>query len=129
MNLAQLGGPGGVARGKVVSAAAAEAALRRLLPELPALRFQHLMRIVRNDFLRELEPSSADGSARPLPCLSRCAVTVPLERVSPCPCVCLRKTTVHITGFLWGSQRKLSLAGAEFPTGDASFLGYQQSAG
>ncbi len=46
---------------KRVSAAAAEGVLRRLMPELPALRFQHLMRIVRNDFLRDLEP--ADGCA------------------------------------------------------------------
>lgn len=44
--------------GKIVSAAAAEAVLRRVMPELAALRFQHLMRIVRNDFLRELEADS-----------------------------------------------------------------------
>ncbi|CAL8472353.1 g11896 [Coccomyxa elongata] len=43
---------------KVVSAAAAEAVLRRVMPGLAALRFQHLMRIVRNDFLRELEAES-----------------------------------------------------------------------
>lgn len=44
---------------KCVSAAAAEGVLRQLMPDLAALRFQHLMRIVQNDFLRELEP--ADG--------------------------------------------------------------------
>ena len=48
----------------MVSAAAAEAVLRRMMPALAALRFQHLMRIVRNDFLRELEAElGAEGCA------------------------------------------------------------------
>lgn len=52
----------------MVSAAAAEAVLRRVMPDLAALRFQHLMRIVRNDFLRELEAESGiEGCAAMLP--------------------------------------------------------------
>jgi hypothetical protein len=51
----QAGGGGG----KYVSAADVESMLRRLMPCLEPLRFQHLMRIVRNDMLCRLEGHAA----------------------------------------------------------------------
>ncbi len=52
---------------KVLSAARAEAMLRSLLPDLAPARFQHVMRIMHNEFFVTLDPTGAGGCADPLP--------------------------------------------------------------
>jgi len=61
---------------KAVPAARAEALLRRLLPGLPALRFQHLMRVVRHELFCTLDPAGEGRCgprfpARPIMAVSR----------------------------------------------------------
>jgi hypothetical protein len=51
---------------KVLSAARAEAMLRSLLPDLSPARFQHVMRIMHNEFFVTLDPAGAGGCAGPL---------------------------------------------------------------
>lgn len=55
----------GPALNKVVPASHAEALLRRLLPQLPALRFQHLMRVVRHELFCVLDPAEEGRCACP----------------------------------------------------------------
>ena len=47
--------------GALLGAARAEGMLRRLVPDLAPHRFQHLIRIMRNDIFRVLDPT---GSGR-----------------------------------------------------------------
>lgn len=49
--------------GARLGAARAEALLRRLVPDLAPSGFQHLMRILRNDIFRVLDPTGAGRQA------------------------------------------------------------------
>ena len=46
---------------RVLSAARTEAMLRSLLPDLSPARFQHVMRIMHNEFFVTLDPAGAGG--------------------------------------------------------------------
>ena len=77
-----------------MSPALAESLLRQLLPEVAPQRFQHLMRIIRNDFFMLLD--SRAMCRRVPPHASRLLCTRAYPLIAPVPsCLCALPSSPH----------------------------------